>query len=170
MTSRNRAPRRRRVWSNDDSSVVVGTSGVPGQIARRLDPAFLAMSGLSSMFGCTIARTHVCILITSDGTNSADSHFKAKLGIGIFPEGMDNGDYPDLEAYNGNWFAYECFVFRAPGVINTVVLPEAAAFARLDYRSMRKIDSGEMLVLVMQHDLNETIRYAVSVSFLVLLP
>ena len=57
------------------------------------------------------------------------------MGIGIFPSGMDNGDFPDLAVYDGNWMAYECFAYKMPGAASTLVLPSEAAFNRLDYRS-----------------------------------
>ena len=128
------------------------------------------MTGLSNMLGCTIARTHVCTLISSDGTNSTSNFGKAFLGIGVYSEGMDNGDFPDLSVYNGDWLAYECFSYQMPGAIDTVVNPTSAAFSRTDYRSMRKIDSSEMPVLVMQQDHGSAIVYRLQVSYLVLLP
>ena len=168
--SRTRAPRRRRIWTSDQSIITVGTAGQAGQIVRQIDGVFLTSTGLASAFGCTVARTHVCYLIDSS-TNTSVSFIKGFLGIGIFPEGMDNADFPDLASYEGNYYAYECFNFQMPGASSSLVLPAEAAFGRLDYRSMRKIArTGERVVLVLQLDTTEIVRFRLNISILMLLP
>ena len=170
MTTRTRTPRRRRMWTADESTITVGTLGVPGQIFRQIDVNFLTQTGWASMLGCTIARTHTCVRIDSN-TNTGNNLMRAWMGIGIFPSGMDNGDFPDLSIYNGDWFVYECYTFQMPSAASTLVLPESAAVHRSDYRSMRKVARpDERVCLVWQQDTTVIARYGIQVSMLVLLP
>ena len=165
-----RRARRRRIWTNDHSTITVGTLGVPGQIFRHVDANVLLNTSLASMFGSTVARTHTCVLIDSS-TNTGTTLMKAYLGMGVFPQGMDNGDFPDLEQYNGDYFAWECFSFQMPGAANTLVLPSEAAFTRQDYRSMRKIPRTEERVnVVLQIDATEIVRFHLQIAMLFLLP
>ena len=167
MTTRQR---RRRLWTADQANITVGTLGVPGQITRQVDVNFLASTGLASMFGCTVARTHTCVLIDSS-TNTGTSFIKGWMGLGVFPSGMDNGDFPNLEVYEGDYFAWECFSMLMPGVASTIVLPNEAAFIRGDYRSMRKIGrADERLWVVFQLDTTQIVRFRFQMSALILLP
>ena len=93
------------------------------------------------------------------------------MGIGIFPAGIDNGDFPDLSVYSGDYFAFECHNFKMPASSETLVTPDQAAFHRADYRSMRKIGRAEeRIALVWQQDTTEIVRYRAQISMLILLP
>ena len=143
--------RRRRIWSTTSSSLLLTTSGVPGQLSLNLSDTVQGKMGLLSMAGFTVSRTHVCTLIASGaGEVGLDVH-KIIWGIGVFASGIDNGDYPDLDNYSGDWMCYECNIFFLPAQQNQHVLPGEAAFNRADYRSMRKIGrNDESLFLVAQ--------------------
>ena len=162
--------RRRRIWTQDEATITVGTANQAGQIARQIDVNILTEASLGSLAGYTVVRTHVCVLIDSS-TNTGTSFIKANFGLGVFPEFMDQGDFPRLDVYNGNYYAFECFTFRMPGVASTVVLPAEAAFTRSDYRSQRKIPrTNDRLWLVWQQDTTEIVRYRSQISYLLLVP
>ena len=122
------------------------------------------------MMGITLSRTHVCMLATSAVDETLLGVIKLTMGIGVFAGGIDEGDFPDLQTYDGDWMAYECMVFQMPGVALQPMLPESASFVRADYRSMRKIDTGESPFLVAQIDVSRDIELDVVVSQLLLLP
>ena len=164
------ADRRKRVWTQTVNTITVGTLGQPGQIFVAIDPNLRSAFGLSTLAGFTVVRTHACVLIDSS-TNTSSSFIKANMGVGIFPEGMDNGDHPNLEIYAGNYFAFECFSFQMPGVASTIVLPSEASFTRSDYKSQRVIPRPESRIhMVLQQDTTEIVRYRTQISMLLLMP
>jgi len=170
MTTRRRSIRRRRIWTTTNVVELPVSSGVNGQKAQILDANFALSTGLAGMFGCTISRTHVCTLLTS--IEDATSIIKMQMGIGIFPTGTDEGDFPNLQRYEGDWLAYECFVFQLPGGTAQIpVVPSEAAFTRSDYRSMRKVtDVGMSPFIVFQTDSASDFEIDAVVSQLILLP
>ena len=78
------ADRRRRIWTQDQSTITVGTAGQAGQIHRQIDVELLTQLDKLSLVGFTVVRTHACVLIDSS-TNTGTSFITANFGIGIYP-------------------------------------------------------------------------------------
>ena len=166
-------PRRRRMWTADEGVATLTAAGVAGQKHLSMVNNFISSTGLASMMGCTIARTHICALIVSGGSETGTGFFTLTMGAGVFPVGMDPGDYPALSTFDGSWLAYECSIFKLPGAIDTVVKPDEAGFFRVDSRAQRKISRpGEQLTMVFELDVapGSAINVRVAYSLLVLLP
>ena len=142
--------RRRRIWTSQSFGLSVTTAGVPGQTRLNVGTNYLASAGIASMAGITIAHTHIAGVIESAADNAGVQTENLIVGLGIFPNGMDAGDFPALDFYNGDWFGYGHVPMRMPGVIGTLVLPEQSAKFSFEYRSQRKVprnDESPFLVL-----------------------
>ena len=162
------ADRRRRLWTSQNAEVTLSTGGVAGQIALGLDTDFIASTGLASMFGCTVVRTFLRGYIRSGDSTVSD--MAAFIGLGVFPNGIDQGDYPDLNVREGDWFGYLALPFLTSGVAVKPVQPEEAAYFTAEFRSARKIGLGETLTLVIQQTITRSVVYHVTTTMLCLLP
>ena len=163
--------RRRRLWSTTVGSRTVSNAGQGGQASHDLGENVQQGLGIAHLAGFTLSRTHVRILMMSDVDNTAVSVLTSFFGIGIYAGSIDNGDFPDLSLYDGDWMAYGSMVTKMPGALSTLVLPESRAVYEADFRSMRRIDRiGEVPFLVLQHNSTDDIQYHYTVSQLILLP
>ncbi len=150
MTQRSRRP---RSWYNQGFLSTLAAAGAGGQQITNLSTIMEARLGVTGLPGYTVSRLHMCTLITSGTSETGVGRFSVFIGIGVYPSGMDAGDFPDLHLYEGDWMAFECFTFQLSGTELLPVLPESASFQRSDYRSMRKINRAqETLFLVAQID------------------
>ncbi len=164
-------PRRRRVWSNSDASLSVIVPGQGGQKLVDIGANLQVGIGITHLAGFTVAMTHVDLTVMSSSDESGSSFLRAHWGIGIFAGGIDEGDFPDLSLYEGDWLAYGTYHFQLPGAISTLVLPTAQAVRSYESRGSRKIDRvGEVPFLVVQHSGAENVDYHFSVSQLWLMP
>jgi len=148
----------------------MSSAGVAGQQRLDISAALEATKGILDLSGYTVARTHLCVLVESAAGETASVQTNLWLGIGVFPTGMAAGTFPDLSAYEGDWYAYECMIFRTVGTQLLAVAPESASVLRADYKSMRKIPNGERCVLVAQIAQTIDLLVNVSVSTLYLMP
>jgi len=163
--------RRRRVWTNTDDTKILTVAGAPGQKAIDLSSNLLTGLGLAHLAGYTVAHTHVEILAQSDVDETGVSRVHMHWGIGIFAGGIDDGDFPLLDLYEGDWLAYGSFLFKLAGAGITLVLPTEQSVRRYESRAMRKIDRiGEVPFLVLQQDSTQGVAYQVSCSQLWLMP
>ncbi len=162
-------PRRRRTWTNSNVTLNVTAAGQPGAKQVDLGATLKGQLGITDLVGFTVARTHICVLIEGLDTNT--SIITSNMGIGVYANNIDDIDFPDLSQYEGDWLAYECFIFKQPGTAGLLPVNDNTAFHRSDYRSMRKIPrTGLDLKLVFQHDTVATVNYHVACSILWLLP
>ena len=128
--------RRRRQWTSVNGQRSIATSGEAGQQFLVLDTSILAEMGLASMVGMTIVRTFLSIMFQSESDETTTSPVTLYTAIGVYPDGMDSGDFPDLQTYEGDWLLYRTHIFRLPGVVSTLVLPESVSVSRSESKSI----------------------------------
>jgi len=163
--------RRKRIWTTSSGTLNLTAAGIGGGKSSNLASNWISSTGLASMFGCTVGRTHLCALVQSAMGETAVVANTLFLGIGVYPTLMDDIDFPALANSDGSWMAQECTVFRMPGAGDLPVLPGEAAFLRADYRSMRKVDEvGYNPFLVAQQEVAEAVDVRFVVTQLILLP
>ena len=152
-------------------SILLITAGIPGQLKIDLSTNLETGLGLAHLPGYTCIDTHVSVLIRSSSDESQTSLVQAAFAIGVKPTGMDNGDYPNLELYEGDWLWYQAYQFLLPGAVSTPVLPDAAAFQRSHSGASRRItDIGQEMVLVGQQGTSQNVDYFFQVQQLWLMP
>ena len=167
MTS---ARRRRRVWTSADGVLAVISSGIAGQKISEISQNLQTTLGIAQLSGFTVGRTHLCVQAKGAANNTVITQQRVFLGLGVFPQAMDEGDFPDLETYQGDYFGYECMTFQGSGTANKPVEPESAGFLRADYRSMRKIPNGEAIFLVIQQTGADDYDFNFVASMLLMMP
>ena len=101
---------------------------------------------------------------------TATTTAKVYMGVGIFPTGMDNADFPDLSKYDGDWLWWTCKIFTFTG-IDVPVLPDQVAGFDVDSKAQRKItDVGLQPWFVCQSDTTTDLRVRVDLAMMLLLP
>ena len=80
-----------------------------------------------------------------------------QIGMGVFPEGMDAGDFDDLASHEGNWMLHDSRTLADTSSVTTfpiLLVPanvESGSAVNLDNRSQRKLErKGDDLWFVMQ--------------------
>jgi len=128
--------------------------------------------GVAHLAGFTIIRTIVTGFIQADSDNTTfEAAIHAHWGCGIFAGAIDDGDFPGLGVYDGDYYAYGALVYQNPGVASNVVVPPEAALIRGDSRAMRKIDRvGEVPKIVFAQNTANDFIYNGSVSTLLMMP
>ena len=189
MTQRNRrfiAPtiRRGRMWTTTtgfDLTMVAGDVGVASQKFNiGISSAFETKTG-RSLRGVTISKIffngfyHTDVVVTTPILNLFS------LAIGIYPEGMDEGDFPDLAAHAGDWLMHDTRILSDRGSATSFPIPlepnsagnEAGFVFRIVNSSMRKVqrDTDKVQVVVQKRTVcEENITLTAAVTALWLMP
>ena len=161
--------RRRRTWTTSSGLVTLTALGQAGQLSLDIGAQMRTKIGIVDLAGMTVARSHLCVQVRADASNATGIQNRAFIGLGIYTALIDDGDFPDLQQYDGDWYGYECMAFQGGGV-DLPVVPESAGFFRADYKSMRKLRSRETAWIVFQQILNDDFDYSFIVSTLWLMP
>ncbi len=137
-------------------TLVAGDTGVASQESNiSISSDFETKSG-RSLRGVTLARLWVRGLYFTQAvvtTPVVSSYF---MGVGIFTQGVDDGDFPNLETHDGDWMLHDARVLIDTSVSTdaNALNPEAPAAGSnvvIDNRSMRKImRDTEAVFVVMQ--------------------
>lgn len=162
---------RNRLWTNTDLILNVTAADAAGQVSQNLTTNLQTGLGIPNLAGYTCVRTFVRGFVQSDGDNTTAGTVFAHWGIGVYAGGIDNGDFPDLSLYDGDWLAYGSLVFRNPGVALNIVEPERAGYVQMDSKSARRLDRiGDTMFFVVQQSTAQDFLYNLSVSQLWLMP
>ena len=162
---------RARIWTNEKFTLALSAAGVPGQQRQQTITNLLTGIGLAHPVGYTVIGTWVSGLIHSDDGETGTGFLQLFWGIGVFTTGVDVGDYPNLELYDGDWFVWGNRQITLPGAINTVVLPEPMSIISAHSRGQRRIlDVGQSIYFVVQEDVAEGVDLEMSVTHLMLMP
>ncbi len=163
---------RARLWTSTTFSLPVGTLGQPGQVSVETLANLRSALGLSHMAGFTIIETFVQGIIHSDTDETALTFVTASMGIGVKPSGMDDGDYGQLDLYEGDWLWFHSQTFQLPGVVSSPVGPiaESASWRTRSHAQRRINQVGDQAIMIIQQDSNANAVYRGTVQHLVLMP
>ena len=138
MTQRNvrvRATRRSRLFVTSHFLLSTNTIGVAGQsstVAMVTD--FQSVTGRQLM-NATLAGTWLRGLYTQNGAAGLGP-VDCYLGGGMYPAGMDDGDFPNLELHEGDWFIHDGRALRYTGSSGSILSPlNASAGGGVDIHS-----------------------------------
>jgi len=156
---------RAKIWTSTIFNINVAASGQAGGQAVNIGGALVAQLGLVFLAGYTVGPIFIEMLLLSDGDNSASDIATVSVGVGIFDEGMDGPDFPDMAVGNGDYMFRKDVVFEMPGAISSLVNPPQIAHQSLKTRSMRKLDrAGDQAMLVVQQNNANDMIYHFAVS------
>ncbi len=150
---------------------MVTALGQAGQKSVDIGETLQTGLGISHLAGYTVVRTFVKGMATAAAGNTTEQIVHAQWGIGIFAGSIDDGDFPDLGLYDGDWLAFGSLVFKNPGVALNTVLPEAAGYVDVSSKAQRRVDRiGEVPFLVVQTNRAEDYEFSFAISQLWLMP
>ena len=162
MTTRNRAPRRERVFTTTEIALTLAAGNVSGasqQISNQMTSDFESRTGRTAR-DITVGRVWITGLWFTLATVTTPVLIGLALGMGIFTEGIDAGDFPDLQSHQGDWFVHRTWRLtdRTSATANPTPLdPDDnvgnSASISIDNRSMRKLGrQSDDLFLVITKD------------------
>ncbi len=168
MRNRNRAsvPRRRRFWttSDIDLTLVAATAGVASQkFTAAVFSSVTAKLDTSILNNLTIARAYLNGFWRTSSVVTAAVLTSYAIGLGLFPAGMDDTDFPDLSAHDGDWLLHDSRklieVDNGPAVV-APLLPQSGEMTsglRIGSSAMRKITrlDERPFVVVQKADVTE---------------
>ncbi len=156
MSMRNRrtfrasVPRRRRFWTtsvfnlgltgaavgtgSQDSSTAVFTS-----VTTKLDTSILA--------GLTLVKCYLNGYWRTAADVAAPVVNTFSVGLGLFPSGIDDGDFPDLSSHTGDWVLHDSrplVEVQSGGAVVVPLLPQSGEMTsglRLESSGMRKLQT-----------------------------
>ena len=180
MTTRNRAPRRGRVFTTTQVSLTLvagDISTASQQSTNQMTSDFETRTGRLAR-GVTVARIWIRAFYFTLAVITAPSLAQYSLGMGIFTQGIDNGDFPDVDGHVGDWMVHDARTLTdlAISTAPTPLVPNdgsgAGSSVVIDNRSMRKLPRvSDDLFLVLQKasttEDNIQFRAAVTVMWLV---
>ena len=128
------------VWATTRINLETTLAGQAGQKAINLNVALEAALG-RQLVGATILRIRGRILFESGTTGLAETT-NFMIGAGLFTEGVDEADFPDMELGSASWMLYETFVFKnTTAGAGTVVSPNEQYV--IGTKAMRKQDGNQ---------------------------
>jgi len=162
---------RGRLWTNRDSTFNMSAAGQAGQLQDQTLANLQVGLGITHLAGYTIVDTHVQMHFSSDDSDVSTGVVRFHFGIGVFHTGMDAGDFPPLELYEGDWLWYGTVTLRMPGAANTPLVPAEHAIQMRRSRAQRRLtDVGQAAFLVYQQSSALGVDIFVSTQHLVLMP
>ncbi len=158
---------RNRLFSTQVSFLNITASGFAGAKRSNLGASLEAGLGVGGLPGWTVGPMWLAMLLLTDGDNTSSSVVTAHVGVGVYPSGMDDGDFPDMALGDGDWMLRSDIIFEMPGVISTLVKPDQVATQRLETRSMRRIERlGDSLFIVVQQNVADDMIYNFSATMM----
>ena len=162
---------RSKLWTTRRETLALAAAGQPGQKSFEVLDNLQAGLGLAHLAGYTVIHTEVRILLISSSSETSilpnDFHF----GITRQPGSIDDGDFPALELYEGDYYFYTSLVLQLPGAVDTLLKPAEHAIIRHQSGASRRIsDVGQAFFFVAQQRVAEAVDAHVVVSSLVLMP
>ena len=165
------AQRRIGLWTSTNTTLVVDTAGIAGQKAVQTTSNLESGLGLAHLAGYTIVDTRVKVYAESSSAEGGNTLEHASLGIGVFSTGIDEGDFPNLTVYEGDWLWYGTMIFRLPGAVSGTVLPTEFSQLHSRSRAQRRIpDVGLSGWMVAQQSGGSDVNYFVRVEHYILMP
>jgi len=157
MTTRNKGPRRPRLWTTIAPTITLlaAQTGVASQSFLGLGGPYTTATGRELQSGVTIARVFCNLLVEEVSPATSAVTFCLAVGVGVFTQNIDAGDFPDLELHEGDWFLHDVrpFAERKTSLENRLVHPTTKAQYQLETRAQRKINRrDETPFLLMQKD------------------
>jgi len=162
---------RAKVWTSSTFTLQLAAAAQPGQISAQPLANLRAALDLSHLVGYTIIDSRIRGIVHSDDAETGTGIDVITFGIGIFTGSIDNGDFPRVDLYEGDWLLWGTNTFFLPGAANKPVLPDQMSVIDVRSRAQRRInDVGDTLFLVAQQSAAEGIDLSVQVTHLVLMP
>ncbi len=154
MTQRNlvRTPRKGRFWTTSPVTEEIFTAGIPGQQATNVATTDFQASTGRNLFGVTLAHTWLKghWLASAAGDNGIVT---VGIGVGVYAEGIDQADFPDLNLHEGDWQLHDVRGLREPITTFTPLVPIQLSSVDINSGGQRKIGSpGMSLWVVFQSD------------------
>ena len=157
--------------------LVAGQTGVSSQQSQDLTDA-LATKLAITPGKMTAMRAWVNGLYVTSTAVTTPVIGEYTLGIGVFTQEIDNGDFPNLELHDGPWMLHDArrLVDRNAGVLLEGLEPAntvGGSCLQLTTRSARKLERvRDRLFMVVQKDraTEETVTLSCSVTVMWLLP
>ncbi len=162
---------RAKIWTSSRLLVALSASGSAGQVSAQTLANLRTALDISHLVGYTVIDTRIRALIHSDDGETGGGFLELTYGIGIFAAGIDDGDFPDLSLYEGDWLLWGAVQVQLPSAASTIVLPPHAALEIARSQSARRIsDVGQSMFMVWQQSVAEGVDIQATVSHLVLMP
>ncbi len=162
---------RARIWTNNNYEVTLTALGAPGQKSVTTLGSLRSALDISHLVGYTIIETWIRGYIAAGTDETGVLRNALQFGVGIYAGLIDDGDFPRVDLYEGDWMAWGSNSFRLPGVAFLPVLPEPNAIINVHSKGQRRInDVGETVFMVLQEDLAATIDVNFTVTHLLLMP
>ena len=112
--------RRPFIWTMQSGILTLVASGQAGQISADVSAALITKVG-SQPYGYTLTRVVGRYYIEDVDTDV--STYIAQLVVGCFPEGLDDGDFPDLSLHEGRYAMFETMPGRGAGTAASLSIP-----------------------------------------------
>ena len=160
-----------RLWTSKTATVTVSAAEDPGQKSVNVLSNIQTALDLSHMAGYTISSSWVDMLVESGPSETGTGRMAAHYGLIVLGGNPDDGDFPDIGKYEGDYFHYNTIGFKLPGVASTLVLPHQRAAVRSHSSGQRRItDIGQTAYIVCQHSAAQTVVFQFVVTLLMLMP
>ncbi len=178
---RSRSERRERIFTTTETALTLtaaGTSISGQQISQQTSADFELRTG-RTLRNATVARIWINGLWFTVAAVTTPVIIGLVIGMGVFQESLDAGDFPDLSIHKSSWMLHRTWRLTELDSSDTLprpLFPNAGSGNScqivLDNRSMRRIErDGEKLFLVIQKDIatEEAIQFHVDVTVMWLL-
>jgi len=139
--------------------VAANQSVASQQLTNQLNSDAESRAGRSSR-GMTVARIWVRGFYFTLAVVTTPVVIGVQLGVGIYPSGIDVGDFPNVAAHAGDWMLHDtrrlhdsASLTVAPTLLEPQEVATGGAVLDLDNKSMRKIrKANDELFVVLQKD------------------
>ena len=146
-------------------------SGQAGQKALTVGDNLLAGLGISHLAGWTIGPVFLDILVLSGSGNTSTGVVRWYAGLIVADGSQDEGDFPNLQAGDGDYMLKGGGVYQFPGVAIATVLPSEGSIKLITSRSSRRLERiGDVPFLIFQQDNANDADYHWQITYMAIMP
>jgi len=165
MTQRN------KLWSSFEGVVALTIADQAGNKGVKIGANLLTGTGLLHLAGWTIGPVFLTGMIHNSDGSTFGTTAKAHVGIMIGQGALDDGDFPDLQFGDGDYFLRKGIVMDGGGAISALAKPDQRGIFDVASHSSRRLERiGDTLWLVFQQNTPSDFDYDFQVTFMAMSP
>lgn len=144
---------RNKLWTTIEGTTVITVANQPGNKGERVGANLLTGLGIFHLAGWTMGPSYLNITVHNSDSETGTLTTKAHVGLLIADGAQDDGDFPNLQFGDGDYFLRHSMIFDGAGAINVLVKPDQRFYYNFVSRSSRRLERiGDTIFLVFQHN------------------